>query len=121
MPEVEDQHHARLPAVVDRLVHERVVEDQALALVPGARLAGDRKRAAGSRNPQRQVYGQATVDDAGVRWNVGVRAQHREQRLGRVSWNAQQRQCFQRGGGLRAAFAVRVDAGAVAEEVETRP
>src|SRR5690348_18510598 len=54
VPAVEDEERAILIAGVPRLMLDRVVESEGLALAPLARLAADPKGAAG-RHDQRQV------------------------------------------------------------------
>src|SRR5262245_2254048 len=78
IPDIEDQYDASFRARVPCFMDEGVVEDEALAFLPSPWFARDAQCAAIWRHDQRQMYGQAAVDDARMRWDVGPGAQHGE-------------------------------------------
>lgn len=82
VPEVDDENHALVAAVVADIdaVREAVVEELALALLPDQ--AGipytHEERPAGWNN-EREVAANANIRRAAVCWDVGARIRHREE------------------------------------------
>ena len=81
-PEVENQHDAKLSAVIPGLMLDGIVEDEGLADIP---LPGGRAdpETANRRNDKRQVADEPGIGDPSVRRNARARRKQREHRIGR--------------------------------------
>ena len=69
--EIQKKHAAGPVGIIPSFVLDRVIEDEALALLPGSRLTGDAKTAAG-RHDQRQMQPIHARGPAAVGFNMGA-------------------------------------------------
>ena len=99
IPDIEDQHRARLVAAVPGFVLDGIVEHQRLAFPPFARLVAHPEPAA-FRHDQGQMHDHPRVGDAGVRRDQGLRLQAGEKSGRRDPRHLGQRQPRQQRRGL---------------------
>src|SRR5215469_7491758 len=109
MPDVQDQDRARLSTPVPGFMLETVVEDEALALFPFARLVADPDRAI-SRQDQRQVHGELVIAQAEVWGDVRPGLEDGEEHFGSMARDPGERQLLHESGRGGASVATLLDA-----------
>src|SRR5437667_9687228 len=84
VPDVEDENHTQLVAVVPGLVLDRVVEHPGLTRNPLAYVVADPESAT-VRDDEGKVRDEADIGHAGVRWDPGPGLEQGEHRGGSAS------------------------------------
>jgi hypothetical protein len=120
MPEVEDQHHAKLVTIIGRFMLDRIVEHECIACFPLTDLCADAEPALVGHD-QRKVADEPRVGDAVVRRDAGVRRQQGEHCVRRAAGNMRLADPLEERHRLGTVTAIRLDRLAILQQMKRRP